>query len=183
MVVESAPNGILAIDAEGRIVLVNSQTERMFGYARDELLGATVEMLLPDRLRETHPAHRKSFFTDPRVRRMGVGGDLFGRRKDGSEVPVEIGLNPMETVDGVLILSSIVDISERKAAAEQLQRHQTEMAHVARLSTMGEMAAGLAHEINQPLSAITNYANDARNLLNGGSNAAASRARDAAADH
>ena len=66
MVVESAPNGILAIDAEGRIVLVNSQTERMFGYARDELLGATVEMLLPDRLRETHPAHRKSFFTDPR---------------------------------------------------------------------------------------------------------------------
>jgi two-component system cell cycle sensor histidine kinase/response regulator CckA len=171
MVVESAPNGILVIDADGRIVLVNSQTERMFGYARDELLGASVETLLPDRFREAHPAHRKKFFADPKARRMGAGRDLYGRRKDGSEVPVEIGLNPIETADGVLTLSSIVDISERKAAAEQLHRHQTEMAHVARLSTMGEMAAGLAHEINQPLSAITNYADGCKNLLNGGSHA------------
>jgi PAS domain S-box-containing protein len=171
MVVESAPNGILVIDADGRIVLVNSQTERMFGYARDELLGAPVETLLPERFREAHPAHRRQFFADPKARRMGAGRDLFGRRKDGSEVPVEIGLNPIETADGMLTLSSIVDISARKAAAEQLQRHQTEMAHVARLSTMGEMAAGLAHEINQPLSAITNYANGCKNLLNGGSNA------------
>ncbi len=171
MVVESAPNGILVIDADGRIVLINSQTERMFGYARDELFGAPVETLLPDRFREVHPAHRKQFFADPKARRMGAGRDLYGRRKDGSEVPVEIGLNPIETADGMLILSSIVDISERKAAAEQLQRHQMEMAHVARLSTMGEMAAGLAHEINQPLSAITNYADGCKNLLNGGSNA------------
>jgi len=171
MVVESAPNGILVIDADGRIVLINSQTERMFGYARDELLGAPVETLLPDRFRETDPARRKEFFADPKARRMGAGRDLYGRRKDGSEVPVEIGLNPIETADGMLTLSSIVDISERKAAAEQLQRHQMEMAHVARLSTMGEMAAGLAHEINQPLSAITNYADGCKNLLNGGSNA------------
>jgi two-component system cell cycle sensor histidine kinase/response regulator CckA len=171
MVVESAPNGILVIDADGRIVLVNSQTERMFGYARDELLGASVETLLPDRFREAHPAHRKKFFADPKARRMGAGRDLYGRRKDGSEVPVEIGHTPFEPADGVLTLSSIVDISERKAAAEQLHRHQTEMAHVARLSTMGEMAAGLAHEINQPLSAITNYADGCKNLLNGGSHA------------
>jgi C4-dicarboxylate-specific signal transduction histidine kinase len=98
---------------------------------------------------------------------MGADRDLFGRRKNGSEVPVEIGLAPIETAEGTLVLSSIVDISERKAAAEQLHRHQTEMAHVARLSTMGEMAAGLAHELNQPLSAITNYANGCKNLLNG----------------
>lgn len=169
MVVESAPNGILVIDTSGRIVLVNSQTERMFGYRRDELLGAPVEMLLPARAREPHPALRTAFFAAPTARRMGAGHDLYGRRKDGSEVPVEIGLNPIETAEGLLILSSIVDISERKAAAEQLHRHQTEMAHVVRLSTMGEMAAGLAHEINQPLSAITNYANGCKNLLNGSS--------------
>jgi PAS domain S-box-containing protein len=167
MVVESAPNGILVVDAEGRIALVNSQTERMFGYERGELLGAPVEMLLPKRFREAHSALRKKFFSDPKARRMGADRDLFGRRKNGSEVPVEIGLAPIETAEGTLVLSSIVDISERKAAAEQLHRHQTEMAHVARLSTMGEMAAGLAHELNQPLSAITNYANGCKNLLNG----------------
>jgi PAS domain S-box-containing protein len=171
MVVESAPNGILVIDTNGRIVLVNSQTERMFGYARDEILGKPVEMLLPERFRDAHPALRKEFFSNPAARRMGAGRDLFGRRKDGSEVPVEIGLAPIETAEGTLVLSSIVDISERKSAAEQLHRHQTEMAHVARLSTMGEMAAGLAHELNQPLSAITNYANGCTNLLNGSSHA------------
>jgi two-component system cell cycle sensor histidine kinase/response regulator CckA len=169
LVVEAAPNGTLMVNHDGRIVLVNSQTERMFGYERQELLGQPVEILLPDRFRPGHPSLRGAFFSNPRARPMGAGRELFGLRKNGSEVPIEIGLNPIETAEGVFVLSSIVDITERKSAAEQLERHQAEMAHVSRLSTMGEMATGLAHELNQPLFAITNYADGCQNLLNGNS--------------
>lgn len=158
LAVESAPNAMVIINRDGRIVLVNLQTERLFGYTREELLGESVELLVPDRYRDRHPAYRAAFFLAPVVRTMGAGRDLFGRRKDGSEFPVEIGLNPIETGEETLVLSAIVDITARKHAEEQVRKHLADLAHVARLSTVGQMFSELAHEINQPLGAAANYA-------------------------
>ena len=121
LVVEAAPNAIVVVDGKGAIVLVNVQAEQVFGYHRNELLGRSVEMLVPKRFRDGHPGHRAGFFSTPSTRPMGEGRDLFALRKDGSEFPVEIGLNPMETEDGTLVLSAIVDITARKAAQVQIE--------------------------------------------------------------
>jgi PAS domain S-box-containing protein len=119
LVVESAPNSIVMVDATGRIVLVNSQTEKLFGYRREDLIGCSVDTLVPERYRAQHPNHRSIFMGHPAARPMGAGRDLFGLRKDGSEFPVEIGLNPIETEQGLVVLASIVDITARKQAEEQ----------------------------------------------------------------
>src|SRR5271168_1195989 len=120
--VEAAPNAVVMIGVSGRIEMVNAQAERVFGYGRDEMLGRPVEMLVPERFRAHHPRLRDSFFADPRSRPMGAGRDLFALRKDGSEFPVEIGLNPIETEEGTMVLSAIVDISERKGLEERFRR-------------------------------------------------------------
>ena len=119
LVVEAAPNSIVVADGAGKIALVNAQTERLFGYQREELIGHSVETLVPERYRQKHPDHRSIFMHHPSTRPMGVGRDLFGLRKDGSEFPVEIGLNPIETEQGLTVLVSIVDITERKRTEEQ----------------------------------------------------------------
>jgi PAS domain S-box-containing protein len=120
-VVEAAPNAMVMINASGRIEMVNAQAEQVFGYARQEMLGQPVEMLVPERFRGHHPGLRGAFFADPRTRSMGAGRDLFGLRKDGSEFPVEIGLNPIETDEGPMVLSAIVDISARKRLEERFR--------------------------------------------------------------
>jgi PAS domain S-box-containing protein len=121
-VVESAPNAMVMISAVGRIEMVNAQAEVVFGYARSEMLGKPVEMLVPERFRGHHPELRQSFFDDPKSRPMGEGRDLYGLRSDGSEFPVEIGLNPIETEEGQMVLSAIVDISERKQREREIER-------------------------------------------------------------
>ena len=121
-VVQSAPNAIVAVDQQGKIVLVNWQAEKIFGYAANELVGRCVEVLVPERFRSGHRGYRSEFFGKPQARPMGAGRDLYAARKDGSEFPVEIGLNPIDTEQGVLILSAIVDITERKRAEEEIQR-------------------------------------------------------------
>jgi PAS domain S-box-containing protein len=117
---ESAPNANVMINTEGRIVLVNAQTEKLFAYGRAELLGEPVELLLPERFRDKHEQYRAGFLASPAVRPMGAGRDLYARRKDGSEVPVEIGLTPIETSEGLVVLSAIIDITERKRAEQTL---------------------------------------------------------------
>jgi PAS domain S-box-containing protein len=121
-VVETAPNAIVMINSAGLIEMVNAQAEQIFGYDRTEMLGQHVEMLVPQRFRANHPALRRSFLTDPHSRPMGAGRDLFGLRKDGSEFPIEIGLNPIETEEGTMVLSAIVDISARKRLEERFRR-------------------------------------------------------------
>ena len=124
-IVEAAPNAMIMVSSTGSIVLVNSQTEKSFGYTRDELLSMNVEQLLPERFREQHRGFRETFFELPDRRDMGAGRDLFGRRKDGTEIPIEIGLNPIVVMDEQHVLASIIDISERlQAQAAESAKHE-----------------------------------------------------------
>jgi len=120
-VVEWAPSAMVMIDGKGTMVLVNAQTEQMFNYDRQDLIGQSVEILVPERFRQHHQAFRAGYFNDPQPRPMGVGRDLAGCRADGSEFPIEIGLNPIATEAGVMVLASIIDITERRRAQQRLE--------------------------------------------------------------
>jgi PAS domain S-box-containing protein len=124
LVVESAPSGMLMVDEHGIIVLVNSQVERIFQYSREEMIGQTVDFLIPESYRPRHAAQQDNYFRAPRARRMGTGPELFARRKDGTEFAVEIGLTPIETPDGPMVLSAIVDITDRVQAAQALRESE-----------------------------------------------------------
>jgi len=121
-VVEWAPSAMVMVDARGIIVLVNAETERVFGYQRGDLIGRSVELLVPQKFSGHHAGYREGFFANPIPRPMGSGRDLYARHADGSEFPVEIGLNPIETEGGQMVLASIVDITERKRAQERLEK-------------------------------------------------------------
>ena len=147
LIIESAPNAMVMTDHEGRIVLVNAQTEKLFGYAREELIGRPVEILLPAQARERHQEHLKSYAAAPQPRSMGAGRDLYGVRKDGAQVPVEIGLNPIRTQSQTLVMAAIVDITERRELQRKLAQSET-------LAAVGAMATVMAHEIRNPLGSI-----------------------------
>jgi PAS domain S-box-containing protein len=116
LVLDASPNAMIMVDSAGVINFANAQAATVFGYSLSELLGCSIETLVPKRFRDRHPGHRKGFFSQPSSRAMGAGRDLFGRRKDGSEFPVEVGLNPLRTAEGLFVLASVIDITARKQA-------------------------------------------------------------------
>ena len=132
---EAAPDAVVCVDAGGRIVLVNAQTERLFGYRRDELAGQPVEILVPDAIKASHPEHRAAYAADPRPRQMGEGLELAGRRRDGSTFPAEISLSAIDTGEGILVSAAVRDVSERRGA-RGLRRHAA--AHSKRIGRTGQ---------------------------------------------
>jgi len=152
---ESAPDGIIIANEKGEIVLVNSQTEVLFGYRREELLGRPVEVLLPEHFRGMHPSHRSAYVQRPRARPMGAGLELYGLQRDGTEFPVEISLSPIETEDGLLVISSVRDATERKQFERSLKEKNVELAKAN--SAKDIFLSSLSHELRTPLNAIIGY--------------------------
>ena len=160
---EAAPDAMIIVSRDGQIVLINSQAERLFGYSRQELLGRPVEDLVPDRFRKGHPGHRTGYFVEPRPRPMGSALELSGRRKDGSEFPVEISLSPVETEEGVLVTAAVRDVTEQKALSDRLRRQNEELEEqykrvqeTNRLKS--EFLANMSHELRTPLNAVIGFA-------------------------
>jgi protein-histidine pros-kinase len=153
---ESAPDAMVIVDADGRITVVNRQTEQLFGYERGELLGEQVEILVTERLRDRHREHRSGYLATAGARPMGAGLQLYARRKDGGEFPVEISLGPLQTEGGTLVSAAVRDITDRKHAEEALE--QAKLAAEQANQAKSEYLSRMSHELRTPLNAILGFA-------------------------
>lgn len=154
---DNAAQGIISVDPRGHIRSVNPMAEELFGYAREELLGKNVDMLLPESMRNVHARHRSDYFAHPRTRPMGQGLDLQGRRKDGSEFPVEISLSHIETNEGGIAVAFINDITERKSALKEKEKLEHRLEHATKMEAVGRLAGGIAHDFNNLLTALSGF--------------------------
>src|SRR5665811_1455569 len=154
---EFVPDAIVGVGSSGRIVLVNRQAEDLFGYSREQLIGETLEKLVPDRFREVHTVHRSSYLDEPRRRPMGVGVEFVAMHSDGSEFPVEVSLSHLELGNETIATAAVRDISER-AESERERALQDQLQRARRLESVGQLAGGIAHDFNNILGVIMNYA-------------------------
>jgi protein-histidine pros-kinase len=152
---EAAPDAIVIVNSEGKIVRLNTQAEQMFRYRHDQILGQSIDILVPDRFRSRHPQHRYRFFEGPRLRPMGDGLDLYGLRSDGTEFPVEISLSPLETEEGLWVTAAIRDVTERKRFQIVLQEKNDQLERA--IMAKDRFLASMSHELRTPLNAVIGF--------------------------
>lgn len=155
LIFEALPNALVMGNSDGKIILVNRETEKMFGYKREELLGKELEILLPQRLHAAHPGKMKSFFVNPFSRNFGSNANLYARRKNGEEFPIEIGLTPLKTEDGLVGLASVVDITDRKTSEKIIQEQLRELK--IKNQEMEQFNYIASHDLQEPLRTVANY--------------------------
>jgi PAS domain S-box-containing protein len=157
---EAAPDAMIAIHKDGTIRFANGQAEAVFGYTKDAIMGQAIEVLIPERLRHSHPSHMGAFFAAPKARPMGAGLSLLARHRDGSEFAIEVSLSPVVINGEDFVMAAVRDITERKRLEKTVEATRMQMIASSRLSALGEMAGGIAHEINNPLAVIHALASD-----------------------
>jgi two-component system sensor kinase FixL len=178
-VLETVPDAIIVIDDHGAIESFSPAAERLFGYKEAAVVGRNVNILMPSPYREQHDGHLARYLTTGERRIIGIGRVVVGQRADGSTFPMELAVGEITLDDGRRLFTGFVrDITERQTTRERLHELQSELLRASRLSSMGQMAAALAHELNQPLTAVINYVQACRRLLAGGNGAALERLQD-----